>query len=77
MYYRYRGSSQWNYAREENFDQLKNNGVYTFNPDIEHARSIIFKVLSDKSNDLYNQYQKIHDLCCKLWFWDADNKEGK
>lgn len=53
-YFRYRSftGSCYNYVREKNLDKMKNNQVYTFNPDIAHARDIIIEALNYKIETL-------------------------
>ena len=64
-YYRYRGKSQWNYARECNLDKMVNNAVYTFNPSKKHAKEIMRGALIDKRYELVNKLGKIEDLLRK------------
>lgn len=65
-YYKYRGKSQWNYAKEKNFDKMVNNAVYTFNSSEEYARQIIRGVLFDKRSELIDKLEKVDDLLSKI-----------
>ena len=67
-YYKYRGKSQWNYAREKNFDKMVNNAVYSFNPSEEHAKEIMRGALIDKRYELVTKLGKVEDLLRSLKF---------
>lgn len=54
------------YTREESFDQLKHNTVYSFNPDIEHAKEIIWKSILEKFDKASEQKQKWEIMLKKL-----------
>jgi len=64
--YRYRGSGQYNYARKKHIDKMYCNGVYSFDPDPDHAKEIIIAALSEKAADLYAQYKHINNLLYEL-----------
>ena len=61
-YYRYRGNSQWNYAKEKNFDKMVNNAVYSFNPSEKHTKEIMRGALLDKRYELVDKLGKVEDL---------------
>lgn len=65
-YYKYRGTSCVNYFYSDSMDRFKNNQVYSFNPDLEHAREIIRQALEMKANKAHLDYLKYIDKLEKL-----------
>lgn len=55
-----------NRVRPENIDKLVHNKVYTFNPDIDHAKEIINKAILDKLNAAQAEKEKWLEIYNKL-----------
>ena len=55
-----------NYTREESFDQLKHSTVYSFDPDIAHARKIILESVNAKASKAFKEYKRWNDVLEKL-----------
>lgn len=47
---------------EEKFDRFVSDKVFTFNPDVENAKYIIYDTLVDKRDKAYDEYTKYSDL---------------
>lgn len=64
-YWRYRGPGCWMYIYESKLDRYLSGHVYSFNPDITHARKIILESVSAKASKAFKEYKrwsKVYDL---------------
>lgn len=55
-----------NYTREESFDQLKHSHVYSFNPDIAHARKIILESVNARASKAFKEYKRWSEVKTKM-----------
>ena len=65
-YYRFEMDYHIKYAYRRDLDRYKNYQVYSFDPDINHARKIIFDALNEKSMKAYDDYKRFSILLSKI-----------
>ena len=66
QWFRFRSESVIYYAYSQDFDRFKNDRVYSFNDDMNHAIEIMYQTLMEKSEKEYRDYQKHHNLMCEI-----------
>ena len=54
------------YAYEQDFDRFKNDRVYSFDGDMQHAIDTIYQTLMEKRDKEYKDYKKHYDLMCEI-----------
>lgn len=74
-YWRYRRNGSYNYCYEDDIDRFKHNQVYTFNPDIEFARKIIFNSLEDRRDRANREYIKLNQLVNKMYMGEVNESK--
>lgn len=55
-------SSSLYQVTEEKIDRFVNNKVFTFNPDVENVKQIIYSTLVDKMNNAHDEYIKYGEM---------------
>lgn len=55
--YKYRSTGCFNYVYPEKMDIVKNNGIYTFNPNI-NAKELMLEAFKQKTEKAYDEYMK-------------------
>lgn len=69
-YYSLKINGQTYYCYEKDIDRFKSGHVYSFNSDIEHAKTIIWKAITQKYDKAYseaNRWKKVMISINKEW----------
>ena len=65
-WWRYRGPGCWMYIYESKLDRYLSGHVYSFNPDITHARKIILESVSAKASKAFKEYKRWSEVKSKM-----------
>lgn len=65
-YWIYKGIGCWMYVYESKLDRYLSGHVYSFNPDITHARKIILESVSAKASKAFKEYKRWSKVKSKM-----------
>ena len=75
QWFRFRLESVVYYAYSQDFDRFKNDRMYSFSGNMQHAVGIIYQTLMEKRDKEYKDYKKHYDLMCNIARLYMNNNE--